>query len=75
MKVSIQKAKSHGHEVVACEPARDLILPDLLSKPSMLRRIKTIVGWRGKKTFTIDTADAVQLRCYDDSVVYIVCFN
>lgn len=75
MKVSIAPARGDGHEYVLTGPWRDLVLPDLLSKPSTLRRVKTIVGWRGKKTFVIDSSDVVQLRCHGESSLYIVCFN
>lgn len=74
MKVSILRARGDGHEVTPLGEWREVILADLLSKPAAMRRVKTIVGWRGKRTFVIDEGDAAQLRCHDESDMYVVRF-
>lgn len=74
MKLSLLHARGDGHEVTPLGEWRDLILADLLSKPAAMRRVKTIVGWRGKRTFVVDEGDTVQLRCHGESDLYLVRF-
>jgi hypothetical protein len=70
MKVNIEVTDTFGGEANYSWVRRyDVMVPDALSKPALMRRIKRIIGWSGRPCKVEDYGDSISIKPHGACVV------
>jgi hypothetical protein len=65
MKVNIEVTDTLGGEANYTWVRRyDVMVPDALSKPALMRRIKRIIGWSGRPCKVEDYGDSIRIELH-----------
>ena len=76
MKVNVEITDAVGHEPAYTWVKRHTLeVPQLMSHYSIIRRVKSAIGWDGKLCLTNDLGHMIQIRPHGESRIAFITFD
>ena len=76
MKLNIEVTDTFGHEAnYSWVKRHELEVPECLSNYSVVRRVKALIGWNGRRCTTTDHGDMIELRPMGACLVCFITFG